>query len=125
MGHRISPRHLTWWHLGSVQGAAKWQNTHEATQDVVTAIQEVRTCAKASQALPKITLKDLDDALATMSEATGMGAGRFKPYLKPVERYVQTLSTNAKRKSLGPGRYLLHWYACLPMRSNENGPSPY
>ena len=29
--------------------------------------------------MPKITLKDLDDALATMNEATGMGADRFGP----------------------------------------------
>ena len=79
MGHHIfltpldmvTSRFKTW--------AAKWKNTHEATQDVVTAIQEVRTYAKASQALPRITLKDLDDALATMNEATGMGADRFGP----------------------------------------------
>ena len=67
----VASRFHTW--------AAKWQNTHEATQYVVTAIQEVRTCAKASQALPKITLKDLDDAFATMNEATQMGADRFGP----------------------------------------------
>ena len=62
--------------------------THEATQDVVTAIQEVRTCAKASQVLPKITLKDLDDARATMKEATGMGADRFGPRL--IKAFLET-----------------------------------
>ena len=34
---------------------AKWQNTHETTQDAVTAIQEVRICAMASPQLPMIT----------------------------------------------------------------------
>ena len=60
------------------------QKTHESTQDTVTAVQEVRVCAKASQVLPKIMLKDLDDALATVNEATGMGADRFGPrFIKP------------------------------------------
>ena len=79
----VASRFNTW--------AAKWQNTHKATQDDVTAIQEVRTCAKASQALPKITLKDLDDALATMNEAIGMGAERFDP------RFIKALLETGRR----------------------------
>ena len=56
---------------------AKWQKTRDSTQDTVMAIQEVRKCANANQDLPKIVLKDLDEALATMNEATGLGADRF------------------------------------------------
>ena len=62
---------------------AKWQKTQDSSQDTVTAIQEVRKCAKANQDLPKIVLKDLDEALA--NEATGFGADRFGP------RFIKSL----------------------------------
>ena len=42
------------------------------------AIQEVRQCAKANQDLPKIMLEDLDEALATMNEPTGLGSRPFR-----------------------------------------------
>ena len=58
---------------------AKWQKTRDTTQDTVMAIQEVRQCAKANQDLPKIVLEELDEVLATMNEATGLGADRFGP----------------------------------------------
>ena len=57
--------------------AAKWQKAQDSTQDTVTAIQDVRAYAKANQDLPQIELKDLDEALAMMNEATGLGADRF------------------------------------------------
>ena len=56
---------------------AKWQKTQDSTRDTVMAIQEVGACAEADQDLPRIELKDLDEALATMNEATGLGADRF------------------------------------------------
>ena len=56
---------------------AKWQKAQDSAQDTVTAIQDVRAYAKANQDLPTIELKDLDEALATMNEATGLGADRF------------------------------------------------
>ena len=61
-------------------------------QDTVVAIQEVRACAKADQELPKIELKDLDEALATMNEATGLGADRFGP------RFIQSLPKDGRQK---------------------------
>ena len=47
---------------------AKWQKAQDFTQDTVAAIQDVRAYAKAKQDLPKIELKDLDEALATMND---------------------------------------------------------
>ena len=40
--------------------------------ETAMAIQEVRARAKADQDLPKSELKDLDEALATMNEVTGL-----------------------------------------------------
>ena len=74
---------------------AKWQKTQDSTQDTVTAIQEVRACAKANQDLPKIVLKDLDETLATMNEATGLGADRFGP------RSIKSLPKNWKTEVRG------------------------
>ena len=56
------------------------------------AIQEVRQCAKANQDLPKIMLEDLDEALATMNEATGLGADRFGP------RFIKSLPKEGRQK---------------------------
>ena len=66
---------------------AKWQKARDTTQDTVMAIQEVRQCAKANQDLPKITLGDLHEALATMNEATGLGA-RLVDLLNQCEEQV-------------------------------------
>ena len=71
---------------------AKWQKTRDTTQDTVMAIQEVRQCAKANQDLPKIMLEDLDEALATMNEATGLGADRFGP------RFIKSLPEEGRQK---------------------------
>ena len=49
-------------------------------------------CAKASQGLPKIVLKDLDEALATMNEATGLGADLFGP------RFIKSLPKEGRQK---------------------------
>ena len=69
---RSTLAHLsTRWHFCFKTWVAKWQKAQDSTQDTVTAIQEVRACAKANQDLPEIELKDLDEALATMNEATG------------------------------------------------------
>ena len=46
---------------------ATWQKRQDSTQDTGTTIQEVRACAKANQDLPKIVLKDVDEALGTMN----------------------------------------------------------
>ena len=102
---------------------AKWQKTRDTTQDSVMAIQEVRQCAKANQDLPKITLEDLDEALATMNEATGLGADRFGPrFIKSLPRKKRAgrnlwiFSINARNRLRGPGRCTSHWYVCLPKR---------
>ena len=71
---------------------AKWQKARDTTQDTLMAIQEVRQCAKANQDLPKITLGDLDEALATMNEATGLGADRFGP------RFIKSLPKEGRQK---------------------------
>ena len=71
---------------------AKWQKARDTTQDTVMAIQEVRQCAKANQDLPKIMLEDLDEALATMNEATGLGADRFGP------RFIKSLPKEGRQK---------------------------
>ena len=70
---------------------AKWQKAQDSTQDTVTAIQDVRAYAKANQDLPKIELKDLDEALATMNEATGLGADRFGP------RFIKSLPKDGRQ----------------------------
>ena len=70
----------------------KWQKTQDTTQDTVMAIQEVWKCAKANQDLTKILLKDLDEALATMNEATGLGADRFNP------RFIKSLPKDGRQK---------------------------
>ena len=44
------------------------------------------------QDLPKIELKDPDEALATMNEATGLGADRFGP------RFIKSLSEDGRQK---------------------------
>ena len=71
---------------------AKWQKARDTTQDTIMAIQEVRQCAKANQDLPKITLDDLDEALATMNEATGLRADRFGP------RFIKSLPKEGRQK---------------------------
>ena len=71
---------------------AKWQKTQDSSQDTVMAIQEVSACAKADQELPKIELKDLDEALATMNEATLLGADRFGP------RFIKSLPKDGGQK---------------------------
>ena len=119
--HMMASRFNTW--------VAKWQKTHESAQYVVTTMQKVRTCAKATQTLPKITPKDLDDALDTMNEAVGMGTDRSGP------RFIKSLLQNrrqkirhvlniVRKKLLGPGRYSLHGCAFSPRRSKGSDPSP-
>ena len=71
---------------------AKWQKTRYSTQDTVMAIQEVRRCAKAIQDMPMIVLRDLDEALATMNEATGLGADHFGP------RFIKSLPKDGRQK---------------------------
>ena len=73
---------------------AKWQKTQDYTPDTIVAIQEVRERAKANQVLPKIVLKDLGEALATMNEATGLGADRFGP------RFIKSLPKDGGQKSV-------------------------
>ena len=64
-------------------GVAKWQKTQDSTQDTVM----------ANQDLPKIV--DLDEALATMHEATRLGADRFSP------RFIKSLPQNWKTDVCG------------------------
>ena len=71
---------------------AQWQKTRDATQDTAMAIQEVSARAKADQDLPKIELEDLDEALATMKEATVLGADRFGP------RFIKSLPKDGGKK---------------------------
>ena len=90
---------------------AKWQKTQGS----------IRACAKADQDLPKIELKDLDEALVTMNEATGLGADRFgpvssSPCQKMEDRGLLISSMNARNKLLGLGRYTSPWSACSPRR---------
>ena len=58
------------------------------------AVQEVRARAKADQDLLQIELKDLDEALATMNEATGLGADRCGP------RFIKSLPKDGRQKSV-------------------------
>ena len=60
---------------------AKWQKTQDSTQDTVMAKQD----------LPKIVLRDLDEALATMNEATRLGADRFGP------RFIKSLPKTGRQ----------------------------
>ena len=71
---------------------AKWQKTRDSTQGTAMATQEVRARAKANQDLLKIELKDLDEAPATMNEATGLGADRFGP------RFIKSLPEDGRQK---------------------------
>ena len=100
---------------------AKWQKARDTTQDTVMAIQEVRQRAKANQDMPKIMLEDLDEALATMNEATGLGADRFGP------RFIKSLPKEGRQKFVDllnqceelvawPWQYTSHWCVCLPKR---------
>ena len=95
---------------------AKWQKTQDSAQGTVTALQEVRACAKAHQDLPKIVLKDVDEALATMNEATGLALVSVSPYLKLEERRLWISSLNVRKMLLGPGRSTSHWFVCSPRR---------
>ena len=100
---------------------AKWQETQDSTQDAVTPIREVRACAKANQEWPRIELKDLDEALATMNEATGLGADRFGPrFIKSLPKtgrqmFVDLLN-ECEEKVACHCQYILPWYSCWPRR---------
>ena len=64
---------------------AKRQKTRDSTQDTLMAIQEVRARAKADQDLPKIELKDLDEALATMNvQGNRVGSRPFWPQIHQI-----------------------------------------
>ena len=97
---------------------ANWQKTLDSSQDTVMVIQEVRACAKTDQDLTKIELKDRDEALSTMNEATGLGAdfGSSNLCQKMVDRNLSISLTNVRNRLRGPGRCTLQWYACLPRR---------
>ena len=92
------------------------------TQDTVTAIQEVRAYAKANQDLPKIELKDLDEALCHDERGNRVGSRPFwlpdssSPCQKMEDRGLLISSMNVRNKLLGLGRYTSHWYVCLPRR---------
>ena len=60
---------------------AKWQKTQDSAQDTVM----------ANQDLPQIVLRDLDEALATMHEATRLGADRFSP------RFIKSLPKTGRQ----------------------------
>ena len=83
---------------------------------------------KANQDLPKIMLEDLDEALATMNEATGLGADRFGPRFvkslpKRAGRNLWISSINARNRLCGPGRCTSHWYVCLLQRGKRRATS--
>ena len=71
----------------------------------------IRTCPKS---------------LATMTEATGLGADRFGPRFNknlPKEgRRLLIFSMNARNKLLGPGRKISPWFACSLRRLKGERP---
>ena len=77
---------------------------------------------KGKSGFAKIVLKDLDEALATMNEATRLGADRLGP------RFIKSLletgrQNECEEKLLGLGRSTSHWFACLPRRLKVSDPS--
>ena len=119
MGRNTFARQLTRCHLVSRHGK---QSGGKNTGRYPRHIQEVRARAKADQDLPQIELKGLDEALATMNEATGLGADRFgpvssSPCQKMEDRGLLISSMNARNKLLGLGRCMHRpWHACSPRK---------